>query len=98
MAPTSRNPACATDEYAIIRFTSRWVRPRMAPIAIDTIATAVSTPRHSHDVDSRLTVSTRIRPPKAATLVQAAMNPVTGVGAPWWTSGVQVWNGPTEPL
>ena len=37
-------------------------------------------------------------PPNAATLVQAAMNAVTGVGAPWYTSGVQVWNGPTEPL
>ena len=37
-------------------------------------------------------------PPNAATFVQAAMNAVTGVGAPWYTSGVQVWNGPTEPL
>src|SRR3954453_21976984 len=31
--------------------------------------------------------------PNAATLVQAAMKAVTGVGAPWYTSGVQEWKG-----
>src|SRR5690606_2852852 len=75
-----------------------WVRPSTAPIAMDTIATAHNTPRHSQLVASNATVSTRRMPPNAATLVHAAMNAVTGVGAPWYTSGVQVWNGPTEPL
>ena len=32
---------------------------------------------------SKATYSTRSSPPNAATLVQAAMNAVTGVGAPW---------------
>ena len=36
---------------------------------------------------------TRISAPTAAILVQAAMNPVTGVGAPAYTSGVHEWNG-----
>src|SRR5688500_3653206 len=27
-----------------------------------------------------------------------AMNPVTGVGEPWYTSGVQVWNGTAATL
>ena len=36
--------------------------------------------------------------PNAATLVQAAMKPVTGVGAPWYTSGVQEWNGAAPTL
>src|SRR4030081_1745227 len=98
MAPMSRKPACAIDEYAIMRLTSVWVRPSTAPIPIETIATAHSTPRHSQLVDWNPTVSTRRIPPNEATLVHAAMNAVTGVGAPWETYGVQVWNGPTEPL
>src|SRR5215212_9309042 len=96
MAPISRNPACATDEYAIIRLTSVWVRPSTAPITMDSVATAHSTPRHSHRVEPKATVNTRRMAPNAATLVQAAMNAVTGVGAPWYTSGVQAWNGPTD--
>src|SRR2546429_166035 len=77
---------------------SVWVRPSTAPMIIETIATPHSTPRHSQCDDWKPTASTRRIPPNAATLVQAAMNAVTGVGAPWYTSGVQVWNGPTEPL
>ena len=37
--------------------------------------------------------STRSSAAKAATLPAEAMNAVTGVGAPWYTSGVQTWNG-----
>src|SRR5437764_13601100 len=36
--------------------------------------------------------------PNAATLVHAAMKAVTGVGAPWYTSGVQEWNGIADTL
>ena len=43
-------PACAIDEYASIRFTSVWVRPRIAPTAIVMIATAQMTGRQSHRV------------------------------------------------
>ncbi len=35
---------------------------------------------------------------KAAVLVATAMNAVTGVGAPSYTSGVQAWNGATDAL
>mgnify|MGYP001059674074 CR=1 FL=1 len=34
----------------------------------------------------------------AAVLVATAMNAVTGVGAPWYTSGVQTWNGTAAAL
>ena len=34
----------------------------------------------------------------AATLVADAMNAVTGVGAPWYTSGVHMWNGTAATL
>ena len=35
---------------------------------------------------------------KAATLVQAAMNAVTGVGAPSYASGAHMWNGTAATL
>ena len=83
IAPISRKPACAIDEYAIMRLTSVCVRPSTAPITIEMIATPQSTPRHSQLVEPNATDSTRRIPPNAATFVHAAMNAVTGVGAPW---------------
>ena len=50
MSPTSRKPACSMDEYASIRFTSVWVRPRIAPTAMVMIATAQMIGRQSHRV------------------------------------------------
>ena len=41
----------------------------------------------------RETYSRRSSAAKAAILTVAAMNAVTGVGAPWYTSGVHWWNG-----
>ena len=35
---------------------------------------------------------------KAAALTAEAMNAVTGVGEPWYTSGVQTWNGTAATL
>ena len=40
----------------------------------------------------------RRKTPSAATLVATAMNAVTGVGAPSYTSGVHWWKGATEAL
>ena len=34
----------------------------------------------------------------AAAFVAEAMNAVTGVGAPWYTSGVHMWNGAAATL
>ena len=34
----------------------------------------------------------------AAAFVADAMNAVTGVGAPWYTSGVHMWNGAAATL
>ena len=44
------------------------------------------------------TSSTRISAKNAATFVAALMNATTGVGAPWYTSGVHMWNGAAEIL
>ena len=35
---------------------------------------------------------------KAAALVPTDMNAVTGMGAPWYTSGVHMWNGAADTL
>src|SRR6476469_5946701 len=96
--PTRMNPACAMDEYARMRFTSVWVSPKIAPTAIEAIATAHTIGRQSLLVVLNETYRTRRIAPNAATFVHDAMNAVTGVGAPWYTSGVQLWNGATPPL
>src|SRR5918912_10353 len=68
------------------------------PTAIVTMATAHSAGDQSQRAAGTATYATRSSAPNAATLVQAAMKPVTGVGAPWYTSGVQVWNGAAPTL
>ena len=42
-------------------------------------------------------VSTRISAANAATFVAADMNAVTGVGAPWYASGVHCGTAPPPP-
>src|SRR5438067_13778481 len=42
--------------------------------------------------------ATRRSAAKPAALAAAAMNPVTGVGEPWYTSGVHMWNGTAATL
>ena len=52
-------------------------------MTIETTAIAHTTPCHSQLEASKATCSTRRIAPNAATLVHAAMKPVTAVGAPW---------------
>src|SRR5690242_17817800 len=77
---------------------SVWVTASTAPTIMVSTAIPPSTGRKSHVERSKPTESTRSSPPNAATLVQAAMSAVTGVGAPWYTSGVQTWNGTAAAL
>src|SRR5690606_10235659 len=95
--PVSRKPAWVTDEYASIRFTSICVTASTAPTTMVAMATAASTGRQSSTNPGAATYSTRASAPTAAILVAAAMNAVTGVGAPWYTSGTHAWNG-TAPI
>ena len=46
----------------------------------------------------RATTSTRNIAANAATFEADAMKAVTGVGAPWYTSGVHTWNGAADTL
>ena len=43
-------------------------------------------------------MKTRRKTAKAAALGPADMNAATGAGAPWYTSGAQIWNGAAETL
>ena len=93
------NPACATLEYASIRFTSRCAAASTRPSDAPRRPPA----RRRTGVQSQVsgcsaTSSTRISAKNAATFVAAHMNAITGVGAPWYTSGVHMWNGAAEIL
>ena len=83
ITPARMKPAWAIDEYASSRLTSVWVTATIAPTSIVTMATPHMTGRQSQRRPGRTTYSSRSSAPKAATLVAAAMKPVTGVGAPW---------------
>lgn len=83
MTPARMKPACAIDEYASSRLMSVCVIATIAPPSIVTIAMAHITGRQSQLRPGRTTYSRRSSAPNAATLVAAAMKPVTGVGAPW---------------
>src|SRR5262245_7899381 len=47
---------------------------------------------------SNASTNTRSKPANAAAFTADAMNATTGVGAPWYTSGVHEWNGTAATL
>ena len=75
-------PACETDEYASIRFTSVCTSAAKFPITSD--ATAIPANAHVHRCASCGNAVRMIRSvsENAATFVAADMNAVTVVGAP----------------
>ena len=54
--------------------------------------------RQSVDTTPKDEKSTRSMAANAPALATAAMKPVTGEGAPWYTSGVHMWNGTAATL
>src|SRR5664279_2162197 len=96
--PSRMKPACATEEYASIRFMSVWVIPMTEPMTMEAAAMMATTGCHVQVIGCSAEKHTRSIAANEATLVQEAMNAVTGVGAPWYTSGVHRWNGPTDAL
>src|SRR2546423_13715515 len=77
---------------------SVWVTARIEPTSMVITGITPMTIRKSQAARSKATYRTRSSPPNAATLVHEAMNAVIGVGAPWYTSGVQTWNGTAAAL
>src|SRR6266508_1094384 len=80
--PMSRYPAWAIDEY-----------PSMVTTATPAIAG-----RQSSTSPPSAPAKTRRKTANPAALVPAAMKAVTGVGAPWYTSGVHMWKGTAATL
>src|SRR5215218_6658184 len=81
-----------------MRFSEDWPIAPTLPTAIVTVASTANAGAH---VDARSispTSNSRSSTPNAAALVATAMNAVTAVGAPSYTSGVHWWNGATEAL
>src|ERR687891_2930005 len=91
-------PACEIDEKASRRLTSLCASAARLPHASETHAmTATAIVQMSLSSGNAVT---RIRSviTSAAVFVAADMNAVTEVGAPWYTSGVHMWNGAAETL
>ena len=61
-------------------------------------ATKASSACHSGARWGRPPSKTRMIIANAAALVPTDMNAVTGIGAPWYTSGVHMWKGAAETL
>ncbi len=91
-------PAWLIEEYASSRLTLRWTRATTAPT---THVAMIITKRIGRQVSScvpRAEINTRNSAANAPTLTTEAMNPVTGVGAPSYTSGDQRWKGTAATL
>ena len=94
----SMKPACEIDEYARIRFRSRWASAPRFPQASEIAASTATAIVHTSLWSGNAVTSTRSMTTSAAVFVAADMNAVTEVGAPWYTSGVHMWNGAAETL
>jgi hypothetical protein len=51
---------------------------------------------HSERAGKKLTQNSRRKAANEAAFTAPAMKPVTGDGAPWYTSGTHMWNGTAE--
>src|SRR5919109_923764 len=96
--PASMYPACAIDEYASSRLSDDCPIAPTLPTTIVTIASTDSAGPHVVAKSISATSNSRSSTPNAAAFVATAMNPVTAVGAPSYTSGVHWWNGATDAL
>ena len=91
-------PACEIEEYASSRFTSLCTSAARLPIASEAHASTAIAIRQTSSCAGNAVTSTRYVTTSAAAFVAADMNAVTDVGAPWYTSGVHMWNGAAEAL
>src|SRR5690348_3949568 len=101
--PTSSTPACEIDEYASMRLMLSWRTAVMLPTviviaAITTIGLAQPSVPNGTTSPPSAVPNTRIIAATAAALTAAAMNAVTGVGAPSYASGAHMWNGTAATL
>ena len=81
-----------------MRFTSRCAIAARLPIAREQTASTATATVQISDCSGNAVTRIRSMSTKPAIFVAADMNAVTVVGAPWYTSGVHMWNGAAETL
>src|SRR3990172_5072650 len=91
-------PACEIEEYASSRFTSRCASAARLPHASEMHTSTATAIVQISLWSGKAVTRTRSITTIAAVLVAADMKAVTEVGAPWYTSGVHMWNGAAETL
>src|SRR5271169_6400362 len=92
---TSTYPAWAMEEYASRRFTLCCTSAHTFPIVIESTA---ETQTIQNQPGAPVANSARSNTANAAALGPVDMNPLTGAGAPSYTSGVHTWNGADATL
>src|SRR6266702_4637214 len=85
-------------EYARRRLTLLCTSASMLPPMMVRIVIVRTTGSQSGLTGNRTTSKTRAKATIAAALVATDIKPVTGAGAPSYTSGVHAWNGIAETL
>src|SRR5258708_2293361 len=75
-----------------------WLIAAKAPSSIDRTEVTITICCHSPTMVPKGWISTRTRSATAAILGAIEKNAVTGVGAPWYTSGAHIWKGAAEIL
>src|SRR5437016_13584519 len=86
------------DEYASMRLMFGWTSAITFPRIIVSAATIQITDPQRSWIEGNAVRKMRNRTANPAAFGPTDMNPVTGVGAPSYTSGVQTWNGATATL
>src|SRR5918997_6909477 len=91
-------PECATELYASIRRTLRCLKAKRLPTNIVTMARTAITAVHVGAAVGIPSRRMRKRIAKIAALGATERKAAALVGAPWYASGVQKWNGAAETL
>src|ERR1700685_3007251 len=86
------------EEYAIRRLMLRCPIAANEPSSIEAIDTKTTICCHCVVIPGNATTAARTNMAIAATFTAEAKNAVTGVGAPWYTSGVHIWKGTADTL
>src|SRR6185312_16020548 len=84
--------------YAMRRFTFDCVKAAKLPMIIVSNAMDQSSGVQRGLRDPKPVIKIRRSTAKAAAFGPADMNALTGLAAPWYTSGAQIWNGAAETL
>src|SRR6185295_15534862 len=86
-------------EYASMRFRLVWAMATRLPSPSDNTASTISMSRQPASCTGpRPSISTRHASANDAIFGTEPMSNVTGVGAPWYTSGTHMWNGTAPNL